>query len=491
MRMIVLMGVSFYTVRVVLNTLGVEDYGIYNVISGFVAIIMTFDNMLTSATYRFLTFELGKNNIDNLKKTFSTSLTLHIALSGLFLVFTQTIGVWLLCNKIGLKPEQLNVSMWVYEFIILSSIVLTIQEPFKAIIMAHEDMHIFAYFSIIEAVLKLIIVFLLILSPYDKLICYAFLLFLISLIVFGFYSYYSLKHYKEVNLSFKFDKILVKRMMNFSGWNIFGILGTILSDRGTDIILNIFFGPVAVAAKIISLQIKKGIGQLSDGLQSAITPQITKLYAQNQFEELNKLLYQNAKYAVLLVWILVLPAFLQIDYILELWLKNPPLNSALFSKIAMMHALILVLNRPFVSVVHASGNMKETNRSFGVILMLVAPVSYILVKYGFPAQTPLIVYLCASLIGFFIENYYVKKWINTSIFNLIKLVLIPIFYVIFISSFLSYYINNFFANSFLKLVLITALTMIINTILIYFIAFNRDEKSKFKILIKNKIGKLI
>jgi O-antigen/teichoic acid export membrane protein len=275
-------------------------------------------------------------------------------------------------------------------------------------------------------------------------------------------------------------------MMHFSGWNIFGTLGSLLSAQGINIILNIFFGPVAVAARAISMQVSGGLSQFVNGFQQAVTPQITKLYASNQLEEMNKLLYQNSKYAFLLLWFLALPVLVQTEYILNLWLVEVPQNAIVFCQIIIVHGLISSLNRPYVMAIHATGNMKQTNVTAGVILILVLPISYLLLDNGFSIITPLIIYMIATILCFMIELYYLKKWINVSVMSLFKNTLFPVAIITILSIVPLYLMMDLYENSFIKFLLVTFFSMAIVFVLSYLIALSKEEKIKIKTMIKNK-----
>jgi O-antigen/teichoic acid export membrane protein len=480
------MAVSFYTIRVILDTLGVTDFGLYNLVASFVTIMVFLNGTLTSGTQRFLTFEIGKNDLVKLKQTFSIALLIHIALAFLILLLGETIGLWFLYEMMNIPVDRFDAAFWAYQFALFSTMITVIQVPYNALIIAHERMQIFAYISIVEALLKLLIVYLLIVSSYDKLISYAVLMFLISIFIAYFYRQYSIKNYQESHFEFSFDKDIVKSMLHFSGWNIFGTLGSLLSSQGINIILNIFFGPVAVAARAISMQVSGGLSQFVNGFQQAVTPQITKLYASNQIEEMNKLLYQNSKYAFLLLWLLALPVLMQTEYILNLWLVDVPENAIIFCQIIIVHALIMSLNRPYVMAIHATGNMKQTNVTAGVILILVLPISYILLDNGFSILAPLIIYMIATILCFIIELYYLKKWINVSIIGLFKNTLLPVSLITIASIFPVYFVIDLYENSFMKFLLITLFSMSIVFVLIYTIALNSEERTKLKILLKTK-----
>lgn len=484
-RMLLIIAVSFYTVRVVLDTLGVTDFGLYNLVASFVVIMAFLNSTLTSGTQRFLTFEIGKNDLVKLKQTFSTSMLIHIGLAIIILILTETVGLWFLYEKMNIPADRFDAAFWVYQLAIISTMVGIIQVPYNALIIAHEKMQIFAYISILEAILKLVVVYLLVVSSYDKLISYAILILFVSLLIAFLYRTYSIKNYQESHFEFSFDKDIVKSMLHFSGWNIFGTLGSLLSNQGINIILNIFFGPVAVAARAISMQVSGGLTQFVNGFQQAVTPQITKLYASNQIDELNKLLYQNAKYAFLLLWLLASPVLMQLDYILNLWLVEVPDNTILFCQIIIIHALLYSVMRPFIMAIHAVGNMKPTNLTAGTILLLIIPTSYLLLKYDFPIYTPLIVYLVATILEFIFELYFLNKYIQISLLDFFVKTIMPIGLVMIITlssmyMFLNYLkVSNFL--SFITWIFFSMFTILTSS---YVIAFEKSIKNKLKLKIK-------
>lgn len=487
-RMLVIMSVSFYTVRIVLDTLGVTDFGLYNLVASFVIIMAFLNNTLTSGTQRFLTFEIGKNDFVKLKQTFSTALLIHIALAFMILIIGETIGIWFLYEKMNIPADRLDAAFWIYQLAIISTMLGIMQVPYNALIIAHEKMQIFAYISIIEAILKILVVYLLIVSTYDKLISYATLLLLVACLVAYLYRHYCMKNYQESRFELLFDKDIVKSMLYFSGWNIFGTLGALLSNQGINIILNIFFGPVAVAARAISMQISGGLTQFVNGFQQAITPQITKLYASNQLEELNKLLYQNAKYAFLLLWLLAIPVLMQLDYILNLWLVEVPDNTILFCQIIIIHALLYSVMRPFIMAIHAVGNMKPINLTAGTILLLIIPISYVLLKYNFPSYTPLIVYLVATILEFIFELYFLNKYIQMSLLDFFIKTIMPIGLVMIITlSSMYIFLNYLKVANFLSFIVWIFFSIFIILTSSYCIALEKSMKHKIKTKIRGII----
>jgi O-antigen/teichoic acid export membrane protein len=484
--MIIIMAVSFYTVRVVLDILGVTDFGLYNLVASFVLLMAVLNNTLTGGTQRFLTFEIGKGDLVKLKQTFSTAVMIHIALALLILLLGETIGLWLLYEKISIPADRFDAAFWVYQFAIFSIMVTVMQVPYHALIIAHERMHIFAYVSIVEAILKLLVVYLLLVISFDKLIIYGILMFLVSLTIALYYRIYVLKNYEESHFTLMFDKHIIKSMMQFSGWNLFGTLGAMLSNHGVSILLNLYFGPVANAAHAISMQVSNGLNQFVNSFQTAITPQITKLYASNKIDELNNFLYQNTKYAFLLLWIMVLPIILKLDYVLSVWLTQIPENTIIFTKLLMIYGLMYSFIRPMVMAIQATGKVKGIQISAGVLLILVLPISWILLENDFPIYSPFIVMLCMWIFHILLEIFFLKRLIGFSSISFLKISVVPLIIIISISLLSLNYLSNLIDNNIYQLLLFFVVSIFVNFILIYFIGIDLQTRKKLKIILKNK-----
>lgn len=479
--MIIIMAVSFYTVRIVLDVLDVTDYGLYNLVASFVAMMTFLNPALTSGTQRFLTFEIEKNNFEKIKQTFSTAILLHIGLALLILLFGETIGLWFLYEKMNISTDRFDAAFWVYQFGILSMLVSLIHVPYQSLIVAHEQMHFFAYISLIEAALKLLIVYLLIGSSYDKLITYGILMFIVSLVIAVCYRWYVKQHFEESHFQYTFDKKILNPMLHFSGWNIFRDMGVVVANQGINIILNIFFGPVSVAARAISVQISSALSQFSNGFQQAVTPQIIKLYAANKIEELNTLLFQNAKYAFFLLWLLALPVLLQLEYILHIWLTKVPEDTLVFSQIIILHALFYSVVRPFVMALYAVGNVKNFNILAAGVLLLVVPISYILLKYNFPIYSPLIVNFAATFVEFVFVLYLLKKYVDISAIVFIRETFVPCSLVVIITFLSVYIIKHYFTVVNFSSFIITTIFSIIATLLsVYYLALEENMRTKLK-----------
>lgn len=377
-RMLIIMAVSFYTIRIVLDTLGVNDFGIYNLVASFVMILAFLNNTLTGGTQRFLTFEIGKNDFKKLKQTFSTALVIHLALAFLMFLFAETIGLWFLYEKMNIPEDRFDAAFWTYQLAIISSMVMVMQVPYNALIIAHEKMHVFAYISVAEAILKLLIVYLLLIVSSDKLISYAFFMCLASLIIAFTYRSYAIRNYKESHFEFLFDRNIVKSMVHFSGWNLFGSLAWVLMNYGINILLGVFYNPAVVGARAISMQVNTAIFSLVGSFRTAVNPQIIKMYSSNQKDEMVKISLVSARYTFYLALLFVLPVYSEIEIILNIWLVEVPTWTVDFCKLILIFSLIQTFDMSFGVFFQAIGKVKENQILSGGVYLLVLPFSYIL-----------------------------------------------------------------------------------------------------------------
>lgn len=302
-RMLFMMGVSLFTSRVILETLGVEDFGIYSVVGGIITMFAFINGGMVSATQRFITFEIGKGNVEKLKSVFSTSLQIHALISLIIILLGETVGLWFLYEKMVIPEARMDAAMWVYQCSIIACVVNIMSIPYNADIVAHEKMSAFAYISIVEVSLKLIIVYLLLLSPWDKLIVYAILLLLVQFSIRFVYSHYCHKHFEETNYKHQWNKPLLYEMISFAGWSFWGSLSVVLYTQGLNMLLNVFFGPVVNAARGIAVQVQSAVQQFTTNFQMALNPQITKNYAVGDLDQMHSLMFRSARFSFFLAQI--------------------------------------------------------------------------------------------------------------------------------------------------------------------------------------------
>ena len=418
-RMLFMMGISLYTSRVVLNTLGVENYGIYNVVGGIVAMFGFINGSMSSATQRYITFALGKGDKNRLQMVFCTTLQIHTLIAGVIVLLGETIGLWFLYNKMQIPADRMDAAFWVLQASIVDSVIMIISVPYNADIVAHEKMSAFAYISILEAVLKLVIVYVLLVFSFDKLILYAFLLLAVQILIRFCYSIYCNKHFEETKYKHVWDKALFKDMTDFAGWSLFGNLAAVLFGQGLNMLLNVFFGPVVNAARGIAVQVQNTIQQFVANFQMALNPQITKTYAKGEFGDMHKLMFRSARFSFFLLFLLSLPVLFETNFILTIWLKTVPEYTVTFLRIMICTSLIYTLSNPLIVANQATGKVRKYQAICGTILLMILPVSYICLRLGCPAYSVFIVhfmiesltqlarmFLLCPLIGIKIRDYF-------------------------------------------------------------------------------------
>lgn len=424
--MLLIMGVSLYTVRIVLDTLGAVDYGLYNVVGGIVVMFSFLSNTMASASQRFFAYELGRKNYDQLKKTFSMTMTIYGIIAVIVLILAETVGLWFLNTQMTIPVERMKAANWVYQFTILSFMMTMITVPYYATIIAHERMNVYAYVSIVEVVLKLVIVYLLILFSYDKLKLYAILMFAVTFTVTFIYRTYCKKKFKECIYHYYWDKNLFKELIGYSGWNLFGSLAGLFNNQGINILLNIFFGPVVNAARAIAYQISNAINQFVSNFMTATRPQITKYYASGEKENMLTLVFQSSKYSYLLLFVLSMPALLETKFILTLWLKEIPDYVIIFTRLIIITSLVDSLSFPLMTAAQATGKIKLYQATVGGMMLLNLPVSYLFLKMNYPPQTVMYIAIINSLICLFLRLILLRKMVGLSILQFSKQILLSI-----------------------------------------------------------------
>lgn len=432
-RMLFMMAVSLYTSRVVLNTLGVEDYGIYNVVGGVVAMFGFINASMSSATQRFITFALGKGDQENLQKVFSTSLQIHFLIALIIVLLGETLGLWFLSEKMQIPDNRMDAAFWVYQCSILSTVVMILSVPYNATIIAHEKMSAFAYISILEVVLKLAVVYILWIGSFDKLILYAVLILVVQVLIRFCYSIYCNKHFKEMKYRHIWDKILFKEMTGFAGWSLFGNLSSVLFGQGLNILLNLFFGPVVNAARAVAVQVQSAIQQFVSNFQMALNPQITKTYAQGDLDVMHHLMFRSARFSFFLLFFLALPVLLETDFILKLWLKTVPDYTVIFLRIMICISLLYTLANPLMIANQATGKVKRYQAICGSILLLILPISYIGLRLGLPAYSVFVVHFIMEMITQLARMILLRPLIGVQIKGYIKYVYIPVIIVVCVS----------------------------------------------------------
>lgn len=489
-RMLFMMAISLYTSRVVLNTLGVEDYGIYNVVGGVVAMFGFINSSMSSATQRYITFALGKGNFKNLQKVFSTALQIHVLISVLIIILGETVGLWFMYEKMQIPADRMDAAFWVLQCSIVSTVIMILSVPYNADIIAHEKMSAFAYISIVEAILKLVIVYMLLISPFDKLIFYAFLILIVQILIRFCYSLYCNKHFKESKYRRTWDKHLFKEMTGFAGWSMFGNLSSVLYGQGLNMLLNVFFGPVVNAARAIAVQVQSAIQQFVGNFQMALNPQITKTYAKGELNEMYNLMFRSARFSFYLLFLISLPILIETNIILKFWLKVVPDNTIIFLRIIICISLIYTLSNPLMIANQATGRVKRYQAICGSIQLLILPISYVILLLGYPAYSVFIVHFAIELLTQFVRMLILKPLIGLQIKAYINYIYIRVFIVAIFSSIIPLATCLIMEDTIIRFLLVLFISLISVLIIVYNIGLSNDERSFIKlryILIRTKV----
>lgn len=459
-RMLLTMVVSLYTSRIVLQALGVDDFGIYNVVGGVVAMFNVLSGSLSSAISRFITFELGKNDSEKLKRVFSTSLTIQIILAVIIAVVAEIVGIWFINEKMNIAAERLNAANWVFHFSVLTFIVNLISVPYNATIVAHERMSAFAYISILEVFGKLLIAFFIAFSPIDRLVFYAILMFIIALIIRFVYSQYCRRNFFECKYSFLFDKQLVKQMFSFAGWSFVGSMASVTMNQGLDVLLNLFFGPAINAARAIAVQVQNALYSFTSNFQVAVNPQIIKYYSAGEINKMHSLLFYGSKFSYYLLFVLAIPFVFDIDNVLSFWLKEVPDYTAIFFRLIIVISFINSLANSLQIAAQATGKIKKYQLVLGVLQLSILPLSYFYFKFisvdnpEVVFQIQIIILFIAQIVRIYFIYKMVKMNLNQYMFKVIwpiikvssttLLVLYLLKYYLFdsqgVANFISYYV---------------------------------------------------
>ena len=437
-RMILLMLISLYTSRVNLNALGVEDYGIYNVVGGVVAMFAILSGSLSAAISRFITFELGRGDQQRLSNVFSASVTIQFLLALLIIVLFESIGLWFLNTRLVIPAPRMQAANWVFQFSVLTFVINLISVPYNACIIAHERMSAFAYISILEAVGKLFVAYLITRTSVDRLILYAGLLCVIAVLVRIVYGWYCTRHFQECHYHFHWDAQLLKQMFSFSGWNFIGSASAILRDQGGNICINLFFGPAVNAARGIAFQVNHVILGFVQNFMTALNPQITKSYASGRNDYMMSLLFLGARFSFYILLLLALPVIVSTHYILVIWLKMVPEHTVSFIQLTLLFALSEALSQPLVTAMLATGRIRDYQLIVGGLQMLNLPISYLLLRLGCAPESVFITAVALSqcclaarlimlrgMIGLPVRGYLRRVYLNTLLVAILS-ALIPL-----------------------------------------------------------------
>lgn len=489
-RTFLIMLVSLYMSRVVLEALGVEDFGIYSVVGGIVAFFSIISTSLSGAIVRFVTFELGRGDKERLRHVFSSSVTIQIGMAIVIFLIAEIVGTWFLNTRMNISEERMEAANWVLQCSILTFVVNLLSVPYNAIIIANERMSAFAYISILEAFLKLGVAFFLSLSSWDKLKVYALLLFMVALIIRLVYGFYCKRHFEESSYHFTFDKKLLREMSQFAGWSLIPNTAYLLNTQGVNMLINIYFGVTVNAARAIATQVETAIGSFVGNFTMALNPPITKAYASGEKEYMTDLVCKGTKYSFFIIYLFVVPLVLEAPTILSLWLKNVPAYAVVFTRLVVFSTLMMQMGNSMLAAILATGNIRRYQITVTLLGSLVFPLSWLAYQMGFPAKSTYILFAIIYFLLNFVRLNALKRLMDFPVALFMRTVM-PRLFMVSISSFiLPGIISLWMEPSLTRLLLVAPLSVASTLGCVYWIGMEPDERFYFKEKIYVKYVKL-
>lgn len=483
------MLVNFYTVRVVLNVLGAEDYGIYHVVAGFVAMLGFLNNAMSASSQRFFSFEIGRGNYDQLNKIFAIIFFIYILIAIIFVILAESVGLWFVNNRLLIPPDRIKVAQWLYQFSVLSFVFSLMSTPYMAAIMAHEDMGICAFVTIVETLLKLGISFLLRLEFLNKLQLYGILLSAVSFISMIIYLIVCKIKYQECGFRFYWNMGLSKEILDYTFFDLLSAIAFICKTQGITILLNQFFNPMVVAARSIANSVQNAIVYFSYNFSIALRPQIIKSYAAKEKPEMFRLVLLGTKGTYFLMYLFVLPAILETPRLLLLWLKNPPDYAVGFSRLLLLDVLIQSIGYPLEATVQATGKIRFYRLIYSFFYILNLPLSWLILLTGASVYSVYSIAVFLTLITFIIQLVIAGKVISLSICSFFKEVILPLVCVTVLSAILPVFLHFRLAPGFLRLCIITAASLFLTCGCMFMIGLNNEEKEKITTMILKKFAR--
>lgn len=488
-RMLFMMAVNLYTSRVILVTLGVEDYGIYNVVGGAVTMFSFINSAMTGSTQRFITFALGRGEEKELSKVFSMSVIIHGIISLVIILLAETIGLWFFYHKMIIPIERMDAAFWVFQFAVLTAVVMIMSVPYNAVIIAHEKMGAFAYISVLEVILKLIIVYVLVVFHYDKLKLYVVLTFIIQIFVCLVYSTYCKKHFRESHFVWTRDKKLFSRMLLFAGWTMNGNLAVMGYTQGLNLLLNMFFNPVVNAARGLAVQVQLAVSNFCRNFQMALNPQITKSYAIGDFIYMHNLIFRSSKFTFLLLATISFPLILETDMILRVWLKIVPDYTVAFVRLMLGITIIDAMAGSLMVAAQATGRIRFYQSMVGGVLLFIVPISYIVLRLGAAPWSVFVVHFCICIFAFIIRLLIIRSMIHLSLYRYFHQVVLRCLWVLLLATPLPIVLFYVLPNTFVVNIFICVICVFMMLLFSYFVGLTVNEKVYFEkkvIFLKNR-----
>ena len=477
-RMLLIMLVSLYTVRVVISTLGVQDYGIFSAVGGVVLIMSFLSQTITSASQRFFSYELGRgSNCKQLKRLFSSILIIYFIIGVVIVLIAETFGLWFLYHKMVIPEDRMGAAFWVFQFSLLTFLVTVVSTPYNALIIAHEDMKIFAYVSIVEAILKLVIVYLLLISSFDRLILYAILTFGVACLVRGIYGAICARRYAEAKFTFYWDRSIIKSIFSYSSWTLFGTLAGAANNQGAALLLNMFFGPIANAAQSVAQQVGHALQVFSGNVFTAIRPPLIKSYAEGNYSYMLNLFFISSKFSFYLLYAILLPLMMNTDIILYLWLGDVGEYMVIFTRLMMLYVVIIAIGNPITIIVQAANKVKLYHGLIDGFMLISLPLSYVLYKLSLPAASIFVILVLIAFVAHCFRVVFLHRIIYFPYVDYFKKVLLPSLGVVLFSILLCYYLIPLIHFSGIINLLVTIIfTLCIVALGVYLFGMTLSEK---------------
>ena len=468
LRMLFTLAVSLFTTRELLRILGVEDFGLYNVVGGVVLMFGFLNNAMIASSQRFISFALGEGDNVKQKRVFSTSILIHLTIAIVILLLAETVGLWFLNNKMTIPFDRYQAVNWVYQAAIASFVLQIIQVPFSASVIAHEKMSFYACISIMDATLKLIIVYILTLVDIDKLKLYAILLLSISILNLALYFIYTRIKFVECRFTTQIDKPLFNDMFRFAGWSFIGNFGFTAKDYGVNIILNIFCGPSVNAARGIAYQVMNAVNGFVGNFQTAMNPQITKRYATGEVDSMISLVLNGSRYSFYLLSIIIIPLFIRADYVLELWLDEVPDMALHFLHLTLIMGIINSMHGPIVTAMQATGRIKLFQITIAIIMVLDIPISFLLMKLGVAPYSVMYSAIGTAFIGLVARILLLHRIIKINLKDFFITLIFRNIAILFIMFIPALYVSQFIPMTFYGLGIFCLISLIWSCFVLYF-----------------------
>lgn len=486
-RMIFVLGVSLYTTRVVLYVLGIEDYGIYNVVAGFVSMFAFLNSAMTNTTQRFYNFEKSSTEGTALTVVYNTALQIQGLLAIVLLFLLETVGIWFINNQMVIPGDRLAAANWVFQCSGLSLILLVMQIPYSAAIISHEKMDYYAVVSVIDVFLKLAVVLILPYVPFDKLAFYGITSVLVSLLDFLLYYYYAKCNFAEIRLNRIFAKRKFKEMLSFTGWNVFGSFAFMIQGQGLNVLINTFFGPAINAARGVAFQIQGAISGFSENVATAFRPQLVSSYAEENYDRTRSLMFSMSKFCFVMVCVLSIPIAIEIEYILDIWLKGVvPEYTTIFTILVLINMLVNSLNMPISQTVQATGIVKNYQLVRSIIVTATLPLAWIALKAGANPVSVFVITILITILNQPVSMIILRKNFVYSFRDYTKVVIIPCTLFFSLNTALPFVIHSLMEPSFVRFCIVGLASALMSIVLTYMVILSRSEKNVIQNFINSK-----